>query len=255
MDKIELKDLTFLIALKIDSQDRLSNLDLTMDYLQSNFDTNIVLCEQDSQPTLKERYNCQYVFYKTDEFFNRQRGVNLAARAAKTSVIVHYDADILLAPKQIVRAFEVILNDQADVVYPYDGHFYDVPKDQHCAIKQSKSVDVIDVSRCTLFNPHSVGGAVFFRNSVFWAGGAANENFKGLGYEDNEINTRFSRLGYRIGRITKPLFHLTHERKETSFNYNPYLNSNRDEHTRIASMSKEQLEQEIKTWKWCHDNI
>lgn len=247
---IELKDLTFLISLKIDSADRLNNLDIVMQYLQHNFNTNIVICEQDVTPTIQNRYDCTHVFHYTKDFFNRQKGVNLAAKAAKTSVIVHYDADILLSHNQITRATELILDKTVDVMYPYDGHFYDVPRQFHEQIKNTNSIDCINVSECTLFNPHSVGGSVFFNTETFWKCGGANENFKGLGYEDNEIHERFQKLNCNMGRLTKPLFHLTHERKDTSYNYNPYLDLNKQEYFRIHQMTKDQLLQEVNTWGW-----
>jgi predicted glycosyltransferase involved in capsule biosynthesis len=245
-----IKDVTFLIALKVDSTDRLNNLDITMQYLQSHFDANIVICEQDTVPHLKGKYNCDYVFFETADFFNRQRGVNLAAKQANTPVIIHYDADILLAPYQILTARHVLLTKQADFIYPYFGEFYDVPKKFHQQIKDTNKLDHIVINECTLFNAHSVGGAVAFRSEVFWEGGGANENFKGLGYEDNEIFTRFCKLGYQPGRCTGPLFHLTHERKDTSFNYNPHIEDNKREFFRIERFTKEQLIEEIKTWSW-----
>lgn len=250
---IPLKDLTILIALKVDSKDRVDNLDIVMQYLQHHFDTNIVICEQDTEPKLSNRYNCKHVFYETDEFFNRQRGVNIAAKHANTSVIAHYDADILLQPYQIQTSYGVINGNEVDVIYPYNGFFYDVPKHFHKNIKDTNSVSGVDLSQCTLFNKDSVGGAVFFKTSVFWEAGGANERFRGLGYEDNEIFIRFNKLGYRFGRVTDPLYHLNHDRKETSFNYNPYIEINKAEMFRVERMSKEQLQQEVKTWKY--DNV
>jgi predicted glycosyltransferase involved in capsule biosynthesis len=247
---VDLKNVTFLIAIKVDSEDRVKNLDITIPYLQTNFDTNIVLCEQDVSPKLANKYNCGYVFCKTEEFFNRQRGVNLAAKYAKTSIIAHYDADVLFTPNQLKKATKIIMNKDADIVYPYDGRFYDVPKQFHEKIKSTASTEHVTLEHCTLFNPHSVGGAVFFNASVFWEGGGANENFKGLGYEDNEIYTRFSRLGYKFGRVSDPLLHLTHERKDTSYNHNPYIASNLNEYNRVSKLTKEELKQEIKNWNW-----
>ena len=247
---IDLKELTILIALKVDSEDRINNLDIVFNYLQNNFNTNIIISEQDESPKLEGRYNCNYVFLKTSDFFNRQRGVNLAAKKATTPVIAHYDADILLRPNQIYKATQLILNKDVDIVYPYDGKFYDVPKHFHRLVTKTKALDCIRVDECTLFNPHSVGGVVFFNRDVFWAGGGANENFKGLGYEDNEIFNRFTKLGYNIGRLNYPLFHLTHVRKDTSFNFNPYLESNKTEFFRVDQMSKEDLQKEVATWSW-----
>lgn len=247
------KDLTILIAAKLDSPDRLKNLDITLDYLNHHFDVPIVLSEQDTEVKMKDicdKHNVQHIFYETDDFFNRQRGVNLAANQATTPVVAHYDADILLRSAQIKAAVDTILEGDAELVYPYDGKFYDVPEEFHDQIRESKSLDPIDMSACTLFNPHSVGGVVFFSTNCYWRNGGANENFKGLGYEDNEIYERFRKLGTKMTRLEWPLFHLTHERKDTSFNHNPHLELNKEEYFRIANMSPEELRKEVETWDW-----
>ena len=101
-----------------------------------------------------------------------------------------------------------------------------------------------------MFSPRSVGGVVFFNREIFWQCGGANENFKGLGYEDDEIFERFKKLKTKMGRINKPLFHLTHERKETAYDHNPFVKANGDEFLRIQNMTREQLLNEIETWEW-----
>tara|TARA_R110002051_G_scaffold119311_1_gene192794 strand:+ start:435 stop:1202 length:768 start_codon:yes stop_codon:yes gene_type:complete len=245
--------LTILIAAKADSEDRLTNLKITLDYINYHFNVPIILSEQDETPKLdnicKEK-NVKHIFFKTSEFFNRQRGVNICARAATTPVIAHYDADILLKPQQIKAAVKAILNKSADLVYPYDGHFYDIPKQYHKQIVETNNLNCVDLKECKLFNPHSVGGVVIFDRKHYWKCGGANENFKGLGYEDNEINGRFKKLDSKIVRTQWPLYHLTHERKDTSFNHNPYLELNKRECLRIQSLSREQLLAEISDWDW-----
>jgi predicted glycosyltransferase involved in capsule biosynthesis len=252
--KTDLSDkLTILIAAKADSEDRLTNLGITLDYLKHHFDMSIVLSEQDDTPKLDKickSYGVKHVFYETIEFFNRQRGVNICARNANTPVIAHYDADILLKPQQIKAAVKAIIEGSADLVYPYDGHFYDVPTKYHKEIVETKNLNCVDLEQCTLFNPHSVGGVVIFNKDHYWKCGGANENFKGLGYEDNEINERFKKLNSRIVRTQWPLYHLTHERKDTSFNHNPHLELNKEEYFRIANMSNDILQEEVNSWSW-----
>tara|TARA_R100001129_G_scaffold174680_1_gene147150 strand:- start:55 stop:822 length:768 start_codon:yes stop_codon:yes gene_type:complete len=252
--KTDLSDkLTILIAAKADSEDRLTNLKITLDYINYHFNVPTILSEQDETPKLanicKER-NIKHIFVKTSEFFNRQRGVNICANAAETPVIAHYDADILLKPQQIKASVKAILDKSADLVYPYDGHFYDVPKEYHKQISETNNLNCINLERCTLFNPHSVGGVVIFNKEHYWKCGGANENFKGLGYEDNEINERFKKLGSRIVRTQWPLYHLTHERKDTSFNHNPHLELNKEEYFRIANMPNNILQEEVNNWAW-----
>jgi predicted glycosyltransferase involved in capsule biosynthesis len=238
-------DLDIIISLKIDSDDRINNLDKIVKFLQEEVPCNIILCEQDTIPKLEGRYVCQYVFHQVDEFFNKHKGLNLAVKRSNASVLAYYDADIFMDPRQLIGAYKLINNKDFDLVYPYDGRFYDVPKQYHSNIKE---FDKIPLSECKLFNENSVGGVVFFNREVFISGGGANENFKGLGYDDNEIYIRYMNLGYRIARVSGPLYHLNHTRKDTAFDNNPFIDFNRDEYIRISSLSKVELQKEITTW-------
>ena len=248
--KVDLTDTSFLIALKIDSQDRINNLDLVIDYLKHHFDTEIIISEQGPRPLLKDRYRCTYVFTEVDEFFNRQRGVNIAARHSNKPIIAHYDADIVLTPAQILKAVEAIRSKELELVIPYNGEFYDIPKQYHAEIKQTKSTSSINLNNCIPWSKNSVGGAVFFNRDIFWKNGGANENFKGLGYEDNEIFDRFRILKTKMGRVTNPLLHLNHVKKETAYDFNPYVQQNADEYVRISRMTYDQLQDEISNWGW-----
>jgi len=246
-------DLTVLIAAKVEHEDRLRNIKFTLGYLRHHFDLNIIISEQDTESKLKdvcEEFDCRHIFIETDEFFNRQRGVNLAAREATTPVIAHYDADILLRPQQIVGAVEAIKSGQAQMVYPYNGHFYDVPEKYFDIINETKDLRNVNLDDCTLFNPHSVGGVVMFDREHYWKCGGANEAFKSVGYEDNEINRRFTVLGTKIARTDWPLWHLTHARGETSFNYNPHIELNKNLYLEIERMSPEELRAHVDTWTW-----
>ena len=244
MDKL---DLDIIISLKVDSDDRINNLDIVMNYLQNNLRCNIIISEQDTFPKLKDRYDCDYVFTEVDEFFNRQRGLNIGVTKSNAKVIAHYDADIIINIKQLLKSYQLINSDNYDMIYPYDGRFLDVPKEYHDMIDK---LELIPTDKCNLFNSNSVGGVVFFNRQVFLNGGGANENFKGLGYEDNEIFERFTKLGYNYARVEGLLYHLNHIRTDTAYDNNPYVNQNAEEYNRIASMNKQQLENEIKTWNF-----
>lgn len=248
--KIDLTDTSLLIALKIDSQDRIDNLDIAISYIKHHFNTEIIISEQGPEPVLKNRYECTYVYTKVDEFFNRQKGVNIAARHSNNPIIVHYDADILVTPKQLAESIDPIRKQELELVLPYNGEFYDVPKQLHAKIHSEQSIEWLKPEYCKLFTKQGVGGIVCFNKEVFWKNGGANENFKGLGYEDNEIFDRFKKLKTKMGRYTLPLYHLTHVRKDTSYNFNPHVNENASEYVRIRDMSYKQLCSEVDTWKW-----
>lgn len=251
---INLKDkLTFLIAAKVDHVDRIRNIRSTLSYLRHHFNADIIISEQDTSSKLHDMckaFHCRHIYQEMDEFFNRQRGVNMAAKEATTPVIAHYDADILLRPEQVVGATEAIVSGLAQLVYPYDGHFYDVPEKFFNTIDMTKDLTRVDLNECSLMTASSVGGVVMFDREQYWKCGGANEDFYGVGYEDNEINHRFRILGTKIMRTQGPLYHMTHHRGDTSYDHNPHITFNRDYCVEISEMNKEELLEHVNTWTW-----
>lgn len=244
--------ISFLISLYVDSEDRLSNLDISVRNLKENFpDCEVILSELDKESKILNRYEgVTHIFTKTEDFFNKQKAYNIAARNSKYDIISLYDADVILEKSTVNKIRDLIGNKTIQIAYPYNGYFYDVPKEYHSVIDETKSVKCVDINKCKLLSDRSVGGVVFLDKKVFWEGGGGNQNFIGAGYEDNEIYERYKKLGYNIGRMNVPLFHLTHVRKETAFDYNPYNKQNEKEFLRIIKMTKDQLLEEIKTWNY-----
>jgi predicted glycosyltransferase involved in capsule biosynthesis len=245
-------NVSFLIAVCVDSEDRISNLKISTEYLKYHFpNSEIIVSELDKISKLNGHIsNCNHIFTKTNDFFNKQKAYNIAARKSKNNILALYDADVVLGKNAILKSTELIEKNEADIVWPYDGRFYDVPKKYHNIIKESNSIKNINISECELFSDRSVGGAVFFKKNVFLEGGGGNENFKGVGWEDNEIYERFRILEYKIVRLGTFLLHLNHERKETSYNYNPFGQHNQMEFSRIVRKNKKQMIEEISKWGW-----
>lgn len=247
-----MKDVSFVIGLKIDSNDRLDNLKISIDNLKYNFpQSEIIIAELDSTSKIKTKFtDIKHIFVETTDFFNRQRAINYGISASKRKIVVHYDADIILNKKIAEKCVNLILNEGMDIMYPHNGYFYDIPKNFHKIIEDEKNLNNIHEKNCILLSTQNVGGAVFFSREKYWAGGGANENFLGLGYEDNEIFERFKKLKFKIGRINAPIFHLHHERKETSYDYNPYVEHNKKEYINILKMNFRELSEHIKTWNY-----
>lgn len=245
--------LTIVIPIKIDHEDRLRNIDISINYLRHYFECDIIICEQDVDSKLVdicEKYNCRHIFIETDEFFNKLKLVNIAVREVTTQVFALYDADALLRPEQLKGATQAITSGRAQMVYPYDGNFYDVPEKFFSIINDTKDLTKIDLKECILFNPNSVGGCVMFDREHYWKCGGSNENFRSVGYDDPEMYSRFQKLGTKIMRTQAPLWHLTHWRGESSFNHNPHIEHNKSIYANVLNMTQEQLQSYVDNFSW-----
>lgn len=261
-DKLNLSDVTFNIPIRFDSQERKENVEVVVEYLLHHLDTHVFICEESRQKMFHylENYGCLYLFLQSENpHLHRTRCLNLMAKKSKTPIICNYDSDVLLQPQQYLDAVECIRQNVYDACFPYDGKFYNVPRNYYKSIKKALSLVILDEKKCHLINRSSIGGALFWNKEKFFAGGMENEKFIGWGYEDNELVERFRKLGFKIGRISGSLFHLDHPRKSvSSFNSlkkiagyfrNPTLKNNKREYNKVKAMSKEELIYYIQTWK------
>jgi predicted glycosyltransferase involved in capsule biosynthesis len=250
---IDFKDVTFIVPVRFDSQDRRDNFKTSIGFLLRNFDTNIIVLESDENSN--EEFvksvsdKIKYVFEKSDErLFHRTRLLNDMTKMCETNIVVNYDVDVLFTVAQYLESRDKILNG-CDMVFPYSGKFYDVQKNQFHLV-DSDSIENIDLNQCTLFNPNSVGGAFFFNKERYTQIGLENENFVSWGHEDWERVVRIEIMGYSLCRVEGPLYHLTHSRTHNSSDSNPLFHSNGQEFHKIRNMNREQLTNHIKTWRW-----
>ncbi|MBF2057484.1 MAG: hypothetical protein IGQ45_09740 [Cyanobacterium sp. T60_A2020_053] len=240
----DLQEVTFLIPVRIDHPDREKNINLSIDFLQHHFDTNIIVGEESHYPQLQYlEKKVRYYHYQTSSIYTHKTKIlNKLARLAETPIIVIWDTDALVEPSQILTACQVIKEGKLDMVYPYGGIFTDLPRAFHeDLIKQEYELSKLLSSMFQFHQGDSVGGAVFFNREVFFKGGMMNENFVSYGWEDNELIERFCKLDYKIGRIKGALVHLQHYRGENSTEKNLFAINNQQELKKIKMMTKEEL--------------
>ena len=254
--KIDLSEATFIIPIRIESQDRLRNVITTTAFLLENFDTNIIIKEadvesvfqRDALPVLEDILECdinvKHIFEKNDEpLFHRQRVLNEMVAEANTEIVVNYDCDVLLPLDSYHEAYQSVLHHTHDVIYPYGQGMYQ---------KQVKATDEVvskflETSNYQYLNEVSnlhtsdFGWVQFFNRQVYIKGGLENENFKAYAPEDKERFYRFATLGYNVGRINDYVYHLEHARGENSWFSNPHMSSNMQEWEKIQSMNRKQL--------------
>jgi hypothetical protein len=224
--------ISILIPIKFDSLDRRNNLEIVVSYIHKWFPGfRIALAEQ------KES-----LFYKT-------RLINETMPRIQTEYMAIWDCDVLLPRVQIIETIDK-LNQGYETVYPYDGTFLNVGKEFHGGIRQSLSVDGIDPRLCqrgygmveVTKDRQSFGGCVFFRTEAFKRLGMMNEGFKGYGPEDAELGYRMMRIS-KFTRISGPLFHLDHVRKEDSVENHAWVDQNHNLFKKILDMDINQLKE------------
>lgn len=250
--KINLKEVTFIIPIKIDSEDRLNNYKTIINHLTSLFDTNIIVCESDSKSNedkLKISDSVEYIFHEDHSgFFHRTKILNIMTKMSKTNIVCNYDTDVVFPEQQYLSSVNKI-KEGCTLVFPYGGKFMDVPKRFFDSIKSNNFHD-INEDQLDLAHPSSVGGAFFFNKEQYGLMGLENENFISWGFEDNERINRINKLGGKICRVPGLLYHLNHERGTNSVPENPFYSKNMNEFYKINSMTKTQLEDYIKNWTW-----
>ena len=257
MKKIDLSRATFIIPIRIESDDRLRNVITSVCFLLSNFKTHVIIKEVDKTSVFHEKVLPQlkefcedisdltHVFeYSDSPTFHRQRVLNDMIMMTNTEVVVNYDCDVILPIDSYLSSYERIRNGVSDVVYPYGQGNYQKQVEQSDDVVSNflESGDYYHLDSASKVHTSDFGWAQFFKRSVYIEGGLENENFKAYAPEDKERYYRFTKMGYHVDRIADGwVYHLEHTRGENSWFTNPYMQSNMDEWDKIQSMTREQL--------------
>lgn len=226
INKFDLKDITFLILIRLDSIERLENILIITQFLVTNFDTNIDVleCSPYNNGMLEKLLDkeVKYSFLKDrDPILFRTKFINQMAKRAKTPYISVWDADVLFPVNQITGAVELLRKDEADFVIPYEKQALEISGSLRMLYIQENDINTLldnAMLMKEIYAPNPMGGAFFCSLKLFYEAGMENEKFYGWGMEDCERHYRWKRSGYRIKRETGPLFHLTHPRGANSNN-------------------------------------
>lgn len=270
--KIDLKDATFIIPIRIESDDRLRNVITTLCFLLSNFDAKIIVHEVDKEsifikdalPQIKEYLendisSLTHIFEKSDSpSFHRQRVLNDMLMMADTSVVINYDCDILLPIESYATAYNLVMSKESDVVYPYGYGDYQkqiFADDELVSDFLNHDFDFKILEEKSKIFMSQYGFVQFFNRQVYIDGGMENENFVAYAPEDVERFYRFTTLGYNVSRIDSLVYHLEHKRTENSWFNNPHMQSNNQEWEKIEKMNSEKLKNYILNQKYYKHRI
>ena len=128
---IDLKDTTFIIPVKIESDDRLRNVITVCCFLLENFDTKVILKEVDTESVFRESALPQISEYVEDSIknlthvhqvpddsvFYRMRYLNEMLAMVDTDVVANYDSDVLLPIDTYVKAQEMCKGEYLSLIH------------------------------------------------------------------------------------------------------------------------------------------
>ena len=266
--RFDLTKTTFIIPLRIETDDRMRNIITTLIYLTRNFDTKIIVKEvdkesvylRDVQPLLEqalepEMLNCiTHIFEESDEFtFHRTKILNDMLWMVDTPVVSNYDSDIILPLESYINATNMIAKEwvhpdaegakPVKIIYPYGYGDYQF----QCHVGDNEVTNFINSGfNFEYFNGHmrqwdaKYGFCQIFDTEEYKKLGGENENFVAYGYEDDERHFRFNLLS-SVGRIHEYVYHLEHGRTKNSWFNNPHCEDNKKLWETLKVKGKESL--------------
>lgn len=274
---IDLRNVTFIIPLRVDTDDRLRNIVLTTSFLLNTFDCKVIIKESDEMSkfnawakplieSISDTTNLRYIFEENyDEHFHRTRLLNDMVMETTTDIVVNYDSDIILPITSYTQAKEMLDSRKHDLVYPYRFGEYGerkvilktVVEDENDLnslldfplIKKFISgfdPEVLDESYVYAENVNGMGWSEygmcqFFNTKAYKDGYLENENFIAYAPEDVERHHRWNMLGYNIGRVDNHAYHMEHKRTQNSWFNNPFMHKNNSLWETLKSFSEEEI--------------
>jgi predicted glycosyltransferase involved in capsule biosynthesis len=257
-NKIDLTDCTFIIPVKLDSEDREQNFRFVMKYLHDKFKTNIIITEsyhnddlilQKEYADVLEKNNVTLIEKPNEKYFRRTHYLNEMLKKSKTKITINYDLDVFLPIHNYWESKQMIY-EGFDLVYPFSkGKFQlEVPEKYRDELIKENIIK-IDMKRL-LLNLAEYGHAQFFNTDSYKKGFGENEEFISFGPEDQERYYRFKTLGYNISHLNnRYVFHLNHSRGRDSSRHKHY-STNLSLWEKIQKMNKEELIKYYKTLQY-----
>jgi len=248
-------DMTFIIPIRVDTEDRIYNCLTILRFLNQYFpQSEILLMEQDAE-IRTDRITEAFPLVRRDFALNSGRfsksvAVNTGIALSTRELICMCDTDILLHPDALLRAAEMLRKRSTIVVIPHNRIFLDVSGELRSEI--SSTLDMEKYGRVRKFSEVPIrsglasrdcnGGIFVARKEILQLEGGLNKKMISYGWEDTEFIRRLDKLGYYTFMLPQfNLVHLEHRRGPDS-QVNEMYDINRLEFEKINSMNRHQLQ-------------
>lgn len=255
-----MNDLSFIIPIRVDSEDRIINCLTIMRFIARHFpQSEVQLIEQDAEirtARITAAFpSIRHDFELNPSWFSKSRAVNKGVALSTKPLICMCDTDILLHPDAIRQACAMLRVRAGTVVIPHNRIFVDVSGAMRAQI--SESLDMETYGRVRRFSdaPQHAdmtvrdcnGGIFLAAKETLQLTGGLNRKMISYGWEDTEFIRRLDKLGYytfMLGEFN--LVHLNHYRG-TDSQINQMFDINHAEFNKINAMHRIELEQYVET--------
>ena len=254
-------NLTIIMSVRIDSQERLANLLTTVRYYLACADVDVIIVESDTESKCGQQVleigldRVQHVFvYDQSPILHRTKYMNYGFRRVHTTYAANIDSDIIVPREQLYYAYRLISQFDHVMVIPYDGRCIMVGEDEASIIRKNVTHDQLVIeSDVLMFGKWSVGGAYLVNVNKYKDQGWENENIAAWGLEDAERVARVEILGCRPVFIPGVIYHLYHPRGLNSYYPTKHLAlTSKREYCKVCSMMPDELKEYVKTWTWIY---
>jgi predicted glycosyltransferase involved in capsule biosynthesis len=250
---IDLTKTTIIIPIKIEHRDRYRNAEMILNFLNSNFYTNVFIYEASSSGETRldfleklENLNIKHWCIEEEDSFHRTKYLNIMLNEVDTPVVVNYDIDVLLDPQNFLNCQNDILEGVSQVIYPYElgnGQIMVLESFDYEGFKNS-GYDISFINSSSERREHAseCGHCIFFNTHTYRVFGGENEDFISYGPEDKERMVRFQKLTNSVNwKSGQKVYHLEHYRGNDSWVSNPHFNSNWKIFENIKNMDTSEL--------------
>lgn len=266
MDKLDLINCAIIIPVSIDSEERQDHLRFLLRYFPlffSNYKMIVVEYGKNSKIHGNDKVGFEHIFIEGDDFFSTSKMSNIGVSQIQTPYFIKFDVDAFIHPQALFIALETLKKDPDQAfIFPYNGVSFNIlePLRQelltNCDLSQlpyieAEQANTLNTPHLILKNSHSTGLIHLFRTTIFKSLGGYNEEFKGWGYEDDEIVQRFSICGHPPKWLAGfNAFHFNHPRNilDNENLHKQQVIKNHLLSNFISTLNSEEIKDYIKIW-------
>jgi len=215
--KVDLKDVTFLLILKIDSDEQIENTNTIVRYLIKYFNTTIIILEADEFQRYFPEIESDEVTYKfvSDNSFvlQKNRWINYLFPAINTLYFSVWDIDTIVPEKQVIDGIKMLRSGKSVMNLPYDGRICYCDKLMSNIFRQIVSIEHLYKYKTAfeLYEGWNSCGSVFFASKKgYIEAGTENDKILNSKIVDEDRVKRLEVSGLIISRSEGPIFKLWH---------------------------------------------